>query len=203
MLGYWRNEDATREAIIDGWFHTGDLGYLDEDGFLFIAGRIKSLLVGENGEKYSPETLEQHIVDNVPLVSQVMLYNQQKPFTVELVVPDGQRVRELVAVRSGEGASDDGLDSVIEAVRLAFLRYRKDPALSSMFVDTWTANIFALLSEAFSEENGTMNASLKIVHRKIVERHQKRIQRLYGEEEDPLNLSNRDALRFWLTREKA
>jgi long-chain acyl-CoA synthetase len=203
MLGYWRNEEATQEAINDGWFHTGDLGYLDEDGFIFIVGRIKSLLVGENGEKYSPETLEQHIVDNVPLISQVMLYNQQKPFTVALVVPDGQNVRELVAARNGEGLSDAVLDFVIEQVRLALLRYRKDPTLSSVFIDTWTPKTFALLPEAFSEENGTMNSSLKMVRRKIMERYQERIQRLYDEEEDPLNPSNRDVLRFLLAREIA
>jgi len=201
MLGYWRNEAATREAIVDGWFHTGDLGYLDEDGFLFIVGRIKSLLVGENGEKYSPETLEQHIVDNVPLVSQVMLYNQQKPFTVALVVPDAQRVREMLEANDGTGATDAVLDAVIEEVRLALQRYRKDPALSSVFVDTWTPKTFALLPETFSEENGTMNSSLKMVRRRIVERYQERIRRLYDVEEEPLNPSNREVLRSWLARE--
>jgi len=201
MLGYWRNEAATREAIVDGWFHTGDLGYLDKDGFLFIVGRIKSLLVGENGEKYSPESLEQHIADNVPLVSQVMLYNQQKPFTVALVVPDVQRVRDVVEAENGAGVTDAVLDSVIEDVRRALLRYRKDPALSSVFVDTWTPKTFALLPEAFSEENGTMNSSLKMVRRRIVERYQERIRRLYDVEEEPLNPSNREALRSWRSRE--
>jgi long-chain acyl-CoA synthetase len=198
MLGYWRNESATREAIVDGWLHTGDLGYLDEDGFLFIVGRIKSLLVGQNGEKYSPETLEQHIIDNIPLVSQVMVYNQQKPYTVALVVPDAQRVRELIEAKNGAGVFDDALDSVIEDMRLAFMRYRKDPALSSIFIDTWTPKTFALLPEAFKEENGTMNSSLKMVRRRIVDRYQERIRRLYDVEEDPLNPANREVLRSWL-----
>lgn len=150
MLGYWRNEAATREAIVDGWFHTGDLGYLDEDGFLYVVGRIKSLLVGENGEKYSPEALEQHLVDNVPLISQVMLYNQQDPFTVALIVPERARVREAVGARDGAPVREQELDAVIEEIRLSLLRYRKDPALTSTFVTAWTPKTFALLPEGFT-----------------------------------------------------
>ena len=202
MLGYWRNEAATREAIVDGWFHTGDLGYLDEDGFLYVVGRIKSLLVGENGEKYSPEALEQHLVDNVPLISQVMLYNQQDPFTVALIVPERARVREAVGARDGAPVREQELDAVIEEIRLSLLRYRKDPALTSTFVTAWTPKTFALLPEGFTEENGTMNASLKLVRRRIVERFKERIHRLYDDEEDPLNASNREALRCWLREEK-
>ncbi len=207
MLGYWRNPEATTEAIVDGWFHTGDLGYLDADGFLYVVGRIKSLLVGQNGEKYSPEALEQHLVDTVPLISQVMLYNQQNPFTVALVVPDAAAVRELVAAETGNGAPDDGrapdtaLDAVIERIRVSLLRYRKDPELTAKFVADWTPKTFAILPEAFSEENGSMNSSLKLVRRRIVGRYEERIRRLYNEEEDPLNPANRDALRSVLVRE--
>ena len=199
MLGYWRNEEATREAVTDGWLHTGDLGYIDGDGFLFIVGRIKSLLVGENGEKYSPESLEQHIVDSLPFVQQVMLYNQQDPFTVALVVPDAGAVREYMDGKGLKESSDADLDAVLESLRQAFMRYRKDPDLTSLFVSTWTPKTFALLPFAFSEENGTMNASLKIVRRRIVERCRERIGRLYGEEEDPVNPANREVLRQTLT----
>jgi long-chain acyl-CoA synthetase len=195
MLGYWRNDEATREAITDGWFQTGDLGFIDKDGFLFVVGRIKSLLVGENGEKYSPESLEQHIVDTIPFVQQVMLYNQQDPFTVALVVPDAGAVREHMDGKGLKESSDADLDAVLESLRQAFMRYRKDPVLTSLFVSTWTPKTFALLPFAFSEENGTMNSSLKIVRRKIVDRCRERIGRLYDEEEDPVNPANREVLR--------
>jgi long-chain acyl-CoA synthetase len=198
MRGYWRNDAATREAMAGGLFHTGDLGYLDADGFLYVVGRIKSLLVGSNGEKYSPEALEQHIVDTVPLVSQVVLYNQQNPFTVALVVPEMGRVRDLMRARGITGATDAQLDQVLEALRLELMRYRKDPALTSLFVADWTPKTYALLPEAFCEANGTMNASMKIVRRVIVSRYCNRIEKLYGEEEDPLNAANRAVLRSLL-----
>jgi acyl-CoA synthetase (AMP-forming)/AMP-acid ligase II len=200
MRGYWRNETATREAIVDGRLHTGDLGYLDSDGFLFVVGRIKSLLVGSNGEKYSPETLEQHLVDTVPLVAQVMLYNQQNPFTVALIVPDAGRLRDFLGAKKTAHATDAELDQVLEALRLDLMRYRKDPALTAVFVSAWTPKTFALLPEPFGEENGMMNASLKIVRRAIVARYKNRIARLYADEEDPLNAANRDVLRSLLER---
>ncbi|HEY9595389.1 MAG TPA: AMP-binding protein [Spirochaetia bacterium] len=203
MKGYWCNEEATREAVVDGWFHTGDLGFVDADGFLSVVGRIKSLLVGENGEKYSPEALEQHIVDSIPLLQQVMLYNQQNPFTVALVVPDPQKIRELLDRRGIAADSAEGVDAAIEAVRVGFMRYRKDPGLASQFVVTWAPKTFAFLPEPFEESNGMMNASMKIVRRRIVAAYQSRIDRLYAGEEDPMNPANREVLRSWLARTDA
>ena len=195
MKGYWRSETATAEAIVDGWFHTGDLGYRDRDGFLFVVGRIKSLLIGANGEKYSPEALEQHLVDTVPLIRQVMLYNQQDPFTVALIVPDMDAVRELLVARGLVPGGDPPVDPVLESLRQSLMSYRRDPALTSLFVSAWTPKTYALLPRPFSEENGMMNASLKIVRRRIVSCYEQRIRRLYGEEEDPLNPANREVLR--------
>jgi long-chain acyl-CoA synthetase len=195
MKGYWQNEAATREAVTDGWFHTGDLGYMDRDGFLFIVGRIKSLLVGANGEKYSPEALEQHLVDNVPFIHQVMLYNQQDPFTIALVAPDVEAIRGFMTSRGLSAEKPADIDQVLEALRLSLMRYRKDPELTSRFVSTWTPKTYALLPHPFSEENGMVNASLKIVRRRIVSACEQRIRRLYDQEEDPLNSANRDVLR--------
>ena len=194
MKGYWRNEAATAEAIVDGWFHTGDLGHLDRDGFLFVVGRIKSLLVGANGEKYSPEALEQHLVDTVPFIQQVMLYNQQDPFTVALVVPNMEAIRSFVVEQRLLSDGSANVDPVLESIRQSLLSYRKDPVLTSLFVSTWTPKTYALLPEPFSEENGMVNASLKIVRRKIVSCYQERLKRLYAEEEDPLNPVNRGVL---------
>jgi long-chain acyl-CoA synthetase len=63
MKGYWKNERATEETIKDGWLYTGDMGYLDEDGYLYVLGRFKSLLIASDGEKYSPEGIEEALVE--------------------------------------------------------------------------------------------------------------------------------------------
>lgn len=72
MVGYWKNEKATRETLRDGWLFTGDLGYLDSDNFLYVLGRAKSLLIGHDGEKYSPEGIEEAIVGNSRTIDQVI-----------------------------------------------------------------------------------------------------------------------------------
>lgn len=73
MLGYYKNEEATREAIIDGWFHTGDLGYIDKDGYLFITGRKKDMIVLKNGKKIFPEEVEA-LINKLPYISESMVF---------------------------------------------------------------------------------------------------------------------------------
>ncbi|MBN2374478.1 AMP-binding protein, partial [bacterium] len=87
MKGYWKNEQATQKALQNGWLYTGDLGYIDEDGFLVVLGRKKSLLIGDDGKKYSPEGIEEAIINNSRYIEQVMLYNSQSPYTVALIYP--------------------------------------------------------------------------------------------------------------------
>lgn len=198
MLGYWRNEEATRESMVGGWFHTGDLGMLDSDGFLWVTGRIKSLLVGQNGEKYSPEALEEHLSAHVPLIRQVMLYNQQNPFTAALIVPDRDAAEAFLKENGLSADADADLDRLIGAMRDSLLRYRKDPQLTAQFMSEWAPKTFAILPEAFSEENGMVNSSMKMVRRRIVKACQERIDGLYGAEENPVNPANRAALRAWI-----
>ena len=88
MHGYWKNENATKEAIRDGWLYTGDMGYMSEDGYLYVLGRFKSLLIADDGEKFSPEGIEEAISEQSKYIDQCMLYNNQKPYTVALIVPN-------------------------------------------------------------------------------------------------------------------
>jgi long-chain acyl-CoA synthetase len=75
MHGYWKNETATRESIKDGWLYTGDMGYMSEDGFLYVMGRFKSLLIADDGEKFSPEGIEEAVSEQSKYIDQCMLYN--------------------------------------------------------------------------------------------------------------------------------
>lgn len=97
MKGYWKNAHATREALRDGWLYTGDMGYLDEDGFLYVLGRYKSLLIGHDGEKYSPEAIEETLTQKSLYIEQIMLHNNQDPFTVALLYPNKEALKRKVA----------------------------------------------------------------------------------------------------------
>lgn len=97
MLGYYRDEEATKEAFDEGWFMTGDLGYIDEDGFLYVTGRKKNLIILSNGENVSPEELENLLLDH-ELVKEVMVYAESGVITAE-IYPDPDADTKEIAKR--------------------------------------------------------------------------------------------------------
>ena len=104
MAGYWKNPDATAATVRNGWLHTGDMGYVSEDDFLYVLGRFKSLLIASDGEKYSPEGMEEAIVDKSPYIDQIIVHNNQSPFTGAIVVPNREALRrELEAIAAAKG----------------------------------------------------------------------------------------------------
>ncbi len=88
MVGYYNNEEATNEAFDNGWFKTGDLGYLDEDGFLFISGRIKNLIILSNGKNVSAEELEEKILDEISYVEEVIVYDDNDKLAAEIYLDE-------------------------------------------------------------------------------------------------------------------
>ena len=103
MAGYWKNPEATAETIKNGWLYTGDLGYMDKDGFLYVLGRFKSLLIGDDGEKFSPEGIEEAIVQQSKFIEQCMLYNNQNAYTTALIYPNVQAVKSWMATHQHAG----------------------------------------------------------------------------------------------------
>ena len=95
MIGYYKNEEATTKTIIDGWLWTGDLGYLDKDGFLVVTGRNKALLISADGEKYSPESIEEAIINSSELIGQAIIHNNQNKFTSAVITLDPLKVKNL------------------------------------------------------------------------------------------------------------
>ena len=83
MKGYYKDEEATNAAIIDGWYHTGDLGYVDEEGFIFLTGRKKNLIILSNGENLSPEELEEDFLHD-PAVKEVLVYDENGKIVAEI-----------------------------------------------------------------------------------------------------------------------
>ena len=192
MAGYWKNEKATAEALRGGWLYTGDLGYMDADGFLFVLGRVKSLLIADDGEKYSPEQIEEAITGASPYIEQIMLYNNQSPYTTALLVPSKEAVRGWLTSRGLSAATPEGQESVLRLLESELARHREGGDLGGAFPGRWLPSAVAVLGEAFTEHNHMLNSTMKMVRGKIVEFYRTRLDDLYtAEGRSILNARNR------------
>lgn len=180
MAGYWKNPEATAETVRDGWLHTGDMGYVSEDEFLYVLGRFKSLLIASDGEKYSPEGMEESIVDKSPFIDQILIYNNQSPFTGAIVVPNREALlRELDA----RGTAPAERASVAAAILGGEIdRYRAGGIFAGEFPERWLPAGLAIVDEPFTERNGLVNSTMKIVRGKVEEHFRDRIDYLYTAE---------------------
>lgn len=196
MKGYWKNEKATRETIHNGWLHTGDLGFMDEDGFLFVLGRKKSLLISQDGEKFSPEGIEEAIIDKSPFIEQIMLHNNQSAYTVALVVPDKE---SLVAYLKRAGLSAHSEQGQIVALRLLeseIGKYKAGGEFAGIFPERWIPAGMAVLGEGFTEENRFLNSTLKMVRGKIAEFYADRLDYIFtAEGKDVCNHRNKTIIK--------
>lgn len=182
MKGYWRNEKATNETIKDGWLHTGDLGYLDKDGFLYVLGRFKSLLISSDGEKYSPESIEEMLVSKSPIIDQVMLHNNQDPYTIGLVVPNTEILKNQVSEMGFDITTEQGKEQALQLLQQEINHFKKGGKYQGEFPERWLPAAVAVLDEPFTEQNKFINSTLKMVRGKITEHYKERIDFLFTPE---------------------
>ncbi|AFG36194.1 AMP-dependent synthetase/ligase [Spirochaeta africana] len=179
MKGYLKNPDATEEALRDGWLHTGDLGFLDADGFLTVSGREKALLISADGEKYSPEEIEEVMTTACPYISQAMLYNDHNRFTGALIVPDTDAVKKYLKANP-----DAGVEDVLRLFTDFLQTFRTSEDLKQRFPSNWVPPTFMLLDEPFSEQNGTINSTMKLVRYRVIEQYGDLLAYMYSDEGD-------------------
>ncbi len=196
MAGYWKNEEATREALRDGWLYTGDMGYMDEDGFLFVLGRFKSLLIADDGEKYSPEGIEETFTDQSPLIEQVMLYNNQNPYTVVLLFPNVEALKKQVKESGLNPAGEEGQTEALRILEKELKEYRNGGKYADMFPQRWMPAATGILEEGFTEENKLLNSTMKMIRGRITEKYRDLLDYLYTPEaKDITNTRNREAMK--------
>jgi len=174
--GYWRNEKATEEAIVDGWFHTGDLGAIDDDGFLSIVGRKKEIIVTAGGKNVAPAVLEDQLRAH-PLISQAMVVGDAKPFIAALIAIDPEAFdvwkehHSKNADASVEDLADDpDLVSEIDlAVKNANQAVSKAEAIRK----------FRILPVDFTVLTGELTPTLKVKRKVVADKFATEIEALY------------------------
>lgn len=195
MAGYWKNPVSTAETVKDGWLYTGDMGYLSPDGLLYVLGRFKSLLIGSDGEKYSPEGIEEALVEHSSAIDQVLLHNNQSLYTIALLVPNKEALNRILAQQHLNLDTNQGKEAAIEIISKQIDRFRKGGDMASLFPDRWLPTTFAVLPEPFTEQNGLVNSSLKIVRGKVEKLYADRLVYLYTPEgKNPVNELNMKSL---------
>ncbi len=198
MLGYWNNPKATEETLKGGWLHTGDMGYMDSDGFLYVLGRFKSLLIGNDGEKFSPEGIEEALVDQSQLIDQCMLYNNQNPYTTGMLVPNIAAINRELEAKGIQPGTDEGNEESLRLIQNEVDKYKAGGEFENMFPERWLPATIAVLPEAFTEQNHLLNSTMKMVRDKITAYFANELEFLYKpESKNIINPLNIEAIKKW------
>lgn len=196
MAGYWKNPESTAETVRDGYLYTGDLGYMTKEGLLYVKGRFKSLLISSDGEKYSPEGIEEALVEHSPYIDQVMLYNNQSAYTTALIVPNKDQLKRRLAEDGLTIDTEEGRLAALRRIEKAVNKFKKGGEFEGQFPERWLPSCFAVLAEPFTEQNQMINSTMKMVRGKIEKAYAERIKYMYTAEGKTLeNKQNIDALK--------
>ena len=175
--GYWNKPEETRDAFVDGWFKTGDIGKLDEDGFLYVTDRKKDLLKTSGGKFIAPQPIENSLKHN-PMIAEAVVVGDKRKFPAVLVLPNFAALEPW--------AREQGVNCSSRAEMVADVRVQ---AYYEAFVAELNQDLaqfeklkkVALLCEEFSPANGTMTASLKIKRRAVEDHCHELIEKMYAE----------------------
>jgi long-chain acyl-CoA synthetase len=198
MLGYWNNPKSTAETLRDGWLYTGDRGFMDSDSFLHVLGRFKSLLIGSDGEKYSPEGIEEAIVEQSPYIDQCLLFNNQNAYTAGMIVPNMASINHEIEKRSLIPGTVEASMETLRIIQHEVDAYKSGGKFADSFPERWLPSTIVILPEAFSEQNQLINSTMKMVRGKIAEYFKAELDYLYtSEAKNILNPTNLEALKKW------
>ena len=179
MKGYFNNEEATAEVIdSDGWFHTGDIGIIDNDGFIKITDRKKNIIVLSNGKNVAPQPIESQLIQ-CPFINQIMLVGNERKNVAALIVPNFDALKSWAAENDIDSTE---IADTIKTREVQQLIQKEIRERLTDFADFEQVRRFALLEREFSQEEDEMTPTLKLKRNVIIEKFAEEINGLYPED---------------------
>ncbi len=182
MAGYWKNPKSTASTIVDGWLHTGDMGYMRDAEMLYVVGRFKSLLIASDGEKYSPEGIEENIVESSPYIDGAILHNSQSPYTIILITPNKEALKSYVKELGMDPKTKEAKVKMLELLQKEVNMYRPGERNAGQFPERWLPAATCVLPEPWTEQNHFLNSSMKVVRGRVEEAYKDRMDFAYTPE---------------------
>lgn len=175
MKGYWKNPEATAETIVDGWLHTGDVGHLDADGFLYITDRKKDLIITSCGKNIAPTELERLLISD-PYIDQALVYGDRRPFVSAIVVPNFAKLAEE---RAAHGWNIEVADDFIRTPAVVdFFQARIDKLMEAVSRPE-RVKACLVLSRPFQVADEELTATLKLRRRHVTGKFEQHLAKLY------------------------
>lgn len=179
MKGYFNKPEETKETITsEGWFHTGDIGVLDQDGFLKITDRKKNLIVLSNGKNVAPQPIENQMLQS-PYVDQLMLIGDKRKVISALIVPNFENLKDYAQKNN---IKYQNLSELIGRSEIKRLLKAEIDSRSENLADFEKIRLFTLMEKEFTQEDDEMTPTLKLKRKVIAQKYAELIERMYGEE---------------------
>ncbi len=182
MAGYWKNPKSTADTIVDGWLHTGDMGYMRDAEMLYVVGRFKSLLIAADGEKYSPEGIEENLVENSKYIDGALLHNSQEPYTIALITPNKEALKAYAKEQGLDPETKEAKVKMLELLQSEVNMYRPGGRLNGEFPERWLPAAVCVLPEPWTEQNHFLNSSMKVVRGRVEEAYKANMDFAYTPE---------------------
>ena len=182
MAGYWKNPVSTANTVVDGWLHTGDMGYMRDAEMLYVVGRFKSLLIAADGEKYSPEGIEENLVESSKYIDGALLHNSQDPYTIALITPNKEALKAYAKEQGLDPETKEAKVKMLELLQEEVNMYRKGGRLYGAFPERWLPAAVCVLPEPWTEQNHFLNSSMKVVRGRVEEAYKAHMDFAYTPE---------------------